>query len=196
MAHLTALFRPFSLAGLDDVELLSRARDGHADAFRHVFDRHAPTIHRFTSDVLKDAAAAEEATQETFVRAFSRLPSLRNDARLLPWLFGIARFVMMEQRRFALRKAEAPLDDELDELSTATNTPEQVLLFREATEELDRALWKLSPERRMLLLLRADHGLSYDDLAEALDWSLAKVKVELHRARKQLRTLLSEEAAP
>ena len=68
-----------------------------------------------------------------------------------------------------------------------TRSPETELLDREALGVVQRALALLSEERREVLLLRLDHGLAYDDIAQVMGWSLAKVKVEIFRAREVLR---------
>ncbi|MFL5321722.1 MAG: RNA polymerase sigma factor [Myxococcaceae bacterium] len=202
MANLPAVWallrNPFvSAARLDDRTLLLRARDGDADAFRHVFDRHAPNVHRFLADLLGDSPAADEATQETFVRAYQKLHALKDEERLASWLYGIARHITLEHRRNRLRHPESSLDAAHEDAPEALHTgdnPESLLLSRESGELLNGALQKLPEDRRTVLLLRADHGLSYADIASLMDWSLAKTKVEIHRARGQLRTFLEEEA--
>lgn len=201
MANLPAVWAllraPFNTtARLDDRTLLSRARNGDADAFRHVFDRHAGAVHRFLCDLTGDDTLADEATQETFVRAFQKLSSLKDAERLGPWLFGIGRFVCLEAHRARLRQAEAPLDDALEELrAPSMETPESLLLSRERGVALETALRSLREDRRAALVLRADHGLAYEDIAQTLGWSLAKTKVEIHRARHQLRAKLAKEEA-
>ena len=76
-----------------DEEVLLRARAGDAEAFRVIFDREAPGVRRFLGDLLRDDAAADEGTQETFVRAHHRLGTLEQAGKLQGWLFGIARMV-------------------------------------------------------------------------------------------------------
>jgi RNA polymerase sigma-70 factor, ECF subfamily len=188
---------------IPDRDLVLRARSGDAEAFRMIFERCATAIHRFTGDVLRDAALAEEATQETFVRAHARLGSLHEGEALLGWLFGIARLVSLEQLRERRRAAglRAPTTstespgmpgaDPGPQQADGAPTPEAALLTREADRHLDAALGELSGERRAALLLRLDHGLGYDEIAEAMGWSLAKVKNEIHRARVQLRGTLA-----
>lgn len=201
MANLPAVWAllraPFDTAKrLDDRALIHRARAGDADAFRHVFDRHAPSVHRFLTDLAGDDALADEATQETFVRAFQKLSALRDEDRLKPWLFGIGRFVCLEAFKARVRHAEDSLDSADDDALLATyETPETALLSRERGFALASALQKLREDRRAALILRADHGLSYEELSKTFGWTLAKTKVELHRARTQLRSLLSKEEA-
>ena len=155
-----------------------------------IFDRHAAAVRRFTGDVLRDDSAADEATQETFVRAHARLRTLREDERLGGWLLGIARMVSFEQLRRRKREPVGLDDAEPQEPDTGP-TPEAALLTSEADRVLDQALLSLGEERRAALVLRIDHGLGYDQIAEALGWNLQKVKNEIHRARLQLRAQLA-----
>lgn len=175
---------------LSDEELLSRARAGDAEAFRVIFDRQAPGVRRFLGDLLRDDAAADEGTQETFVRAHQRLATLSQAAKLQGWLFGIARMVFLEQLRRKRRDGPGAGESEPDPIDRAPD-PETVLLSGEADRMLDGALQDLSEERRAALLMRLDHGLGYGDIAAALGWSLQKVKNEIHRARLQLRARLA-----
>ena len=171
-------------------ELVDRARRGESEAFRVIFERHAPSVRRFLGDLLRDDSAADEATQETFVRAHARLRSLRDDERLGGFLLGIARMVSMEQMR-KWRRDPVSLPDEEPREPDRTANPEVLLLAGEADRVLDGALQVLSEDRRAALLMRLDHGLAYEEIAFALGWNLQKVKNEIHRARLQLRERLS-----
>lgn len=173
-----------------DTPLVRRACRGDAAAFRSIFERHAPSVRRFLRDLLGDDTAADEATQETFVRAHGRLGGLRESEKLLPWLFGIARNVCFEQLR-ARRNQKLREDGEADEQADEAPSPELALLGQEADSKLAEALAILTETRRTALLLRIDHGLPYEDIAEIMDWPLAKVKNEIHRARLQLRAHLT-----
>ena len=160
---------------------------------RLLYDRLAPAIHRFLRDVLRDDALASDATQETFVRAFANAEVLADPERARPWLFGVARNVSLELRRARFRRSriitEAP--DAVRERAPAPRAcPEGACIEREEVALLDRALGELSEDRRAILVLRLDHELSYEEIATAMGFSLAKVKVELHRARELLRTTL------
>ena len=174
-----------------DEAVLVRARAGDAEAFRVIFESHAPAVRRFLSDVLRDRARADEATQETFVRAHARLGSLREGERLSGWIFGIARLVSLEQLRDRRRERPAA-NDESERIPQADGAPgpEAALLGGEATRMLDGALSTLAEDRRAALLLRLDHGLGYGEIADAMGWPLQKVKNEIHRARLQLRERL------
>ena len=151
-------------------------------------DRHVPTVRRFLIGQLKDATAADDATQETFARALSRLPTLREHDKLVPWLLGIARLVSFEHRRGAARWA--PLLAEED-TRQATQDPESDLAGRQTEQAVSRALLELRQDRREALLMRVEHELGYEEIAQSMGWSIPKVKNELHRARSQLRSILA-----
>ncbi len=176
-------------AGPTERQLVERAISGDARAFRALFDRHAPAVRRFLRDLCPGIAAADEATQETFVRAHARLGALRDGDRLIGFLLGIARRVALEEGR-RLRRVAPP---ELAEtMADGRPDPERALAGRQADAALAAALLTLSEERRAALLLRVDHELPYEEIASVLDWSLPKVKNEIHRARLELRARLGE----
>lgn len=160
-------------------------------AFRQIYERHSPSVFRFLLHLLGDRTAADEATQETFVRAHGRLGTMRDGDKLLPFLFGIARNVCFETRR-KLKRDVAGGDEELEDRVTDAPNPEALLLHREADELLARALSRVPEERRAALLLQMDHGLPYAEIATILGWSVPKVKIEIHRARLKLRAELSK----
>lgn len=174
-----------------DGEIVSRARAGDAEAFRVIFDRQAPGVRRFLGDLLRDDTAADEGTQETFVRAHARLATLSDPGKLQGWLFGIARMVFFEQLRRKRREPQLAADEGEPLQVDRAPTPEAALLSREADHVLDRALEGLGEERRAALLMRLDHGLGYDEIAGAMGWNIQKVKNEIHRARLQLRAQLA-----
>lgn len=175
--------------------LLARARSMEPAALRAVYEKFASGVMRFLRSLLRDPVAAADATQETFARAFRRLSTLQDSDRLRPWLFGIARNVYQEQRRAVRRHATVSVGTLVgEELPERVHllTPELELLGRETAELLEVALAHLSEDRRTALLLRLDHGLAYQDIAELMGWSLAKVKVEIHRGRTELRAHLTQ----
>jgi RNA polymerase sigma-70 factor (ECF subfamily) len=166
--------------------LAARARAGDSNAFRMIFERHAPAVRRFLYDLLRSDDAADEGTQETFVRAHRRLSSLREDEKLRPWLFGIARHVFHETLR-ARRPRPLAVNDQ-----PPVPSPETLLMGHEADRVLADALSHLGEERRAALLLRIDHGLDYEEIRAIMGWSLPKVKNEIHRARLELRVRLEK----
>lgn len=186
MLRLLARKQPID-ASLPEEALVDRAREGESEAFRALFERHVSSVRRFLRDVLRDGSAADEATQETFVRAHSLLPKLEQRSRVKAWLLGIARNVAFEQRR--ARRDEVELDDAEAPIEAVIPSPdpERLLLDRELERQFDTALASLSTHRRAALVLRLDHGLAYEEIAVLMGWTLPMVKNEIHRARLKLR---------
>ncbi|MGQ0505573.1 MAG: RNA polymerase sigma factor [Myxococcaceae bacterium] len=171
----------------DERAWVARAQAGDAGAFRELFEAHIDAVYRFLLDLLGgDAASADEGAQETFVRAYDKLSSLRTRDRLRPWLLGIARNVSLETRRARRRTVELEEEDGLP----VETTPESELMSAQELARISAALGTLKEERRAALLLRFDHGLPYEEIARVMGWSLSKAKVEVHRARLLLRTSL------
>jgi RNA polymerase sigma-70 factor (ECF subfamily) len=170
-----------------DPALIARVLSGDKASFRVLFLRHAPSVRRLLGSLFRDEHEADEATQETFVRAHAALPSLRDPARLRPWLLGIARIVWLDaaERQQRLERLHASLDR--PEGPQHQHDPEHRALSGEADLQLSAALGRLSPERRTALLLRLDQGLGYGEIALAMEWPLHKVKNEIHRARLEIR---------
>ncbi len=182
------LLRPAITPETPDAALVQRAQAGESAAFKALFERHVVLVHRFLHDLLRNDAQADDATQETFTRAHVQLPKLLERDRFRPWILGIARNVAYEARR---SKVHAPLEDDDDpavpDAVIPSPDPESVLLDKELEAHLEEGLALLSPNRRAALLMRLDHGLSYDEIALAMGWTLPMVKNEIHRARLVLR---------
>jgi RNA polymerase sigma-70 factor (ECF subfamily) len=159
-----------------------------------LYVEHGARVFRFLRDLLGDAVLATDATQETFTRAFRSLHTVDAGRSVVPWLFGIARNVSLELRRARFRSGRVlvPEGEFATEVSAANASPERALLDREAVAVVERALARLSEDRRAMLLLRLDHGLAYDEIASLMGFSLAKVKVEIFRAREVLREAMAE----
>ena len=156
-----------------------------------LYAAHGARIHRFLRDLLGDATLAKDATQETFVRAYKKLSTLDPALSVAPWLFGIARNVSLELRKARSRAGRCFVQGE-DADAANHDSPERDVLGREALRIVGTALEQLPEERRAMLLLRLDHGLSYDDIAITMGCSLAKVKVEIFRAREVLRDAMQK----
>jgi len=187
--------RPESFARAGDRERLA-ARERAADhVFSELYARHGGRILRFLRDLLGDAALATDATQETFVRAFRQKDTFDASRSVAPWLFGIARNVSLELRRarYRARRVVADGNEEGDAPEPrCLACPERELLGREALRVVGAAMDRLSEDRRAMLLLRLDHALAYEEIATTMGFSVAKVKVEIFRAREILRETMAD----
>ena len=172
-----------------DGALVRRAQTGEVAAFQGLFERHVVAVRRFLRDLLHEPHAADDATQEAFTRAHARLDKLSEHDRFKPWILGIARNVAFESLRV---QSHEPMEDDqaIPDAVIPSPNPEAIALDKELERHFTRALGLLSERRRAALLMRVDHGLSYEEIAQAMDWSIPTVKNEIHRARLKLRAAL------
>jgi RNA polymerase sigma-70 factor (ECF subfamily) len=172
----------------EDVRLMLAFRDGDAAAFDALFGRWAGRLLRYLERMLRDAAAAEELAQEVFLRVFRARESYRPEARFSTWLYTIATHLALnELRRAPRRLPHQSADDEAGPpLPAELPAADAVLDARRVGEILERE-WPLLPERqRSALWLAAVEGLSYAEVAAALETSEKSVKALVHRARVAL----------
>ena len=139
-------------------------------------------------------------TQETFIKAYNSLSAFRGDSKFSVWLYRIATNVCLDFLRSRSRKPTVSLsveDDEGEEtqldIADESQSPEALLERGLTRDAVWRGLEQLSPEYRQILLLREIQGLSYEEIAAALDIDSGTVKSRIFRARKRLCTFLIED---
>lgn len=173
-------------------DLIARVRSGETEAFQLIFDRYSRPIISFIYDITNDRELSEELMQETFVRAYKNLGTLRGDAKLSTWLFGIAKNVAREHartRQRASRKVE--LDDEtVQELRDGKLPPDDSLINKELNGVIRDALARLDDDKRLVFALKVFQQQSYEEIAAITGFSIAKLKTDLHRARLEMRRLV------
>ncbi len=184
--------RPGAFSGSlvnSSADLVTRACRGDQEAFRLIFERYSRPVISFIYDQVGDRELAEELAQETFVRAYRSLNSLREEAKLSTWLFGIAKNVAREWLRAHLkRKLDVDIDDQqVLDLSDQAPVPVNRLLDKELNEVVQRSLAMLDDDKRLVFTLKIFHQCSYEEIAEITGFSIPKLKTDLHRARAEMR---------
>jgi RNA polymerase sigma factor (sigma-70 family) len=170
----------------DDDHTLVAAIVTHGDeaAFRTLFRRHSPSLYALARRFMGGAAAdAEDAVQETWIRACRRLDSFRWDSALKTWLAGILVNRCRELRRNAAPSREASARDDL-----AITPVDEVLRV-----DLERAIGGLPEGYRNVVVLHDVEGYTHEDIARLLDIDAGTSKSQLSRARRALRVALSLE---
>ncbi|HYT50410.1 MAG TPA: sigma-70 family RNA polymerase sigma factor [Pyrinomonadaceae bacterium] len=170
-------------------DLVARACQGDQEAFRLIFERYSRPVISFIYDQVGDRELADELTQETFVRAYRGLKSLRKETKLSTWLFGIAKNVARESLRARIRQSRhIDLDDkQVLDLSDQNPAPSSQLLDKEFNEVVQRSLALLDEDKRLVFTLKIFHQCSYEEIAEITGFSIPKLKTDLHRARAEMR---------
>ncbi|TMC48864.1 MAG: sigma-70 family RNA polymerase sigma factor [Chloroflexi bacterium] len=182
---------------MDDDVLLERARGGDREAFSDLVVRYQDELYTMALRLLGRPADAADVVQETFLRAYVRLPGLRSGS-VRAWLYRVAINASHDMRRRAGRRPEQPLEDaegKVVDLPDRAIGPEASAELREQLEAARRALLALPADYRTAVVLRDVNELSYEEMAEALRVPLGTVKSRLSRARTMLASVLRE-AAP
>jgi RNA polymerase sigma-70 factor, ECF subfamily len=172
----------------DDGQLVRRTIDGELGAFEQLVERHRQVVARVAARIV-GADDAEDVSQDAFLRAFHRLGDFRGDAPFRSWLLRITHNAALDH--LARRRAE-PVDPETLDTSevSPTRPPAESLELRERIERIERKLRGLSPQHRVVLMLRDAEGLSYEEIADITDTPLGSVKGRLHRARREFIAML------
>lgn len=173
-------------AQVDD-QLVGEARAGDVAAFEDLVRRHYAEVYGVTKGICGRDSDAEDATQDTFVRAWRALPSFRGDSAFATWLYRIATNVSLTM---VTRRREAATDEIPDRASHAS-APDARLEDRERLGVVRTVMDDLPPDARAAFVLRDIRGLSYDEIAETLDISLSAVKSRIFRARRAVAEALA-----
>ena len=188
--------QPGAFAGTlmnSSADLVTRVCQGDSEAFRLIFERYSRPVISFIFDMVNDRSLAEELTQETFVRAYRAINTMRRDTKLSTWLFGIARNVARESLR-ARARANSHLDiadKSVMDLSDRKPAPVEGLLSKELNDVIRRSLAALDEDKRLVFTLKVLHQCSYEEIAAITGFSIAKLKTDLHRARAEMRRRVS-----
>ncbi|MEZ4832179.1 MAG: sigma-70 family RNA polymerase sigma factor [Caldilineaceae bacterium] len=166
---------------------LEAARAGDRTAFGQLVEAYQRPVFNLTYRMLGDAEEAADAAQEAFLRAYTRLHQYDPQHKFSTWLFSIANHHCIDRLR-KRRATVVPIDDTplVFSLESETPRPEEHLLARERSNELQALLNELEPDYRTPLILRYWHEYSYQEIAETMQISLAAVKSRLFRARQKL----------
>lgn len=178
-------------AVFSDLSLVRRAQSGEASAFDRLVLKYRPRIVELTMRYTRNPADAEDATQETFIKAYRGLRLFRGDCAFYTWLYRIASNcasnVLKARRRDLLKKTidfaefrdAARLPTRLRELAT----PEELALTADIHGTVNSALDGLSEESRTVITLREIDGLSYQEIASAMSIPVGTVRSRVFRAR-------------
>jgi RNA polymerase sigma-70 factor (ECF subfamily) len=182
----------------DDIHLLARLRHPDSaqdwlEAWETLIREHSGRVYGLARRMLRHRQDAEDATQVVWERVLSALESFRAESALSTWLFRITMNVCLtrlDSRKHA--PAEPPGEDDLlDSIADDAPDPERRALGRETRDAVERAIGELEPAFRAVILLREVEGLSYEEIARALDVPVNTVKTRLYRARLDLQQKLA-----
>ncbi len=174
-----------------DPDILRRARRGDERAFAVIVRQYQTPLYNYVARVLaNDRSLAEDLCQEVFLRVYQALPGFDNRCQFTTWLFQVAKHRVVDELRARERRGRPSV--ELDAVPHLTLTPPP----SDSIEEMDivwRAIGTLNVDLKMALLLRDVVGLSYAEIADALETTLATVKWRIYKGREIVAAELSRE---
>jgi len=174
------------LTRVSDEALMRAVRDGDLGKLGLLFERHHRALFDFLSRMTGDRTAAEDLTQDVFVRMLKYRGTFRDDGRFETWMFHIARNARADYFR---RRAAVELADEGVDAASEAPGPAQLLEQDEQTMLLRSALLQLGEDKRELIILARYRGMKHEAIADLLGVDAGAVKVRIHRALKELREI-------
>ena len=180
-----------------DAQLVERAAAGDHRAYELLVIKYQRRIERLIGRMVRDVDLVPDIAQETFIRAWRALHQFRGDAQFYTWLYRIAvntakKSLLELKRNPVVIEAALQAGDDDDETSrrdnelTAESTPESELAAREIAAAVNAAMEALPEDLRQAVTLREIEGMSYEEIAEAMDCPIGTVRSRIFRAREAI----------
>ena len=189
--------QPLETRAIDsDAPLVARAVAGDHKAFELLVIKYQRRVQRLIGRMVRDVDLVEDIAQETFIRAYRALAQFRGEAQFYTWLYRIAvntaKKALMDLKRNPTVSENSFKSDDDDETSflenelTSPETPDAVLASKEIAQMINAALEALPEELRQAITLREIEGLSYEEIAEAMNCPIGTVRSRIFRAREAI----------
>lgn len=177
-----------------DQALVERVQSGDQQAFGLLVSKYQRKLLRLISRLVRDPAEAEDVAQEAFIKAYRALPNFRGESAFYTWLYRIG--VNTAKNWLVANGRRAPTSTELDseeaesyaegELLRDADTPERLLMSRQIADTVNAAVEKLPEDLRTAITMREIDGMSYEEIAEAMDCPIGTVRSRIFRAREAI----------
>ena len=176
-----------------DNELVTRVQHGDKAAFDLLVLKYQHRIVKLVSRYLREPADALDVTQEAFLKAYRALPKFRGDSAFYTWLYRIAINTAKNHLvSLSRRPTEVDLENEngeqieLEELQKTIETPERLLLTNEIKDTVFDTIERLPDDLRTAITLREVEGMTYEEIAAAMDCPIGTVRSRIFRAREAI----------
>jgi RNA polymerase sigma factor (sigma-70 family) len=187
---------------ISDTEVVERVLNGEKELYELLMRRHNQKLYRTVRSYLKGETEAEDAMQDTYMRAYEKLHQFRKDALFSTWLIRIGINVALGKLREGKRFAPATtLEGMLDNTiilqlpEPSLMNPEKIAIQKEVKQVLEKAIDSIPEKYRIIYVLREMEEMSVSEITQCLDLSESNVKVRLHRAKSMLKERLYELSA-
>ncbi|TML48797.1 MAG: sigma-70 family RNA polymerase sigma factor [Actinobacteria bacterium] len=173
-----------------DLGVLRKAQRGDERAFSIILRTYEQPVFNYVLRLTGDRSLAEDLTQEVFLRVFQGLPSFSLRSRFTTWLFQVTKNRVLDELRAIERRPRALVSlEDVPPLEVVDAPVER----NETIQAVWRAVEALNPDLKMALLLRDVVGLSYTEIAESLEVTLATVKWRIYKAREEVQLALQRD---
>jgi RNA polymerase sigma-70 factor, ECF subfamily len=174
----------------NDWEVIEACRQGDPEAFAVLFEAHRDKVYSIALRFSGDPATALDIAQEVFVKLLAHIRDFRKGARFETWLYRVVVNTCLDHHK-RTRRLLPLLEEALDAIRPGRETALTDLLRLEARDTVQKAVAGLSPEHRVVVVLRYTEELSYEEIAEVLNCSRGTVASRLNRAHKVLERKLA-----
>jgi len=178
------------------LSIIDRFKKGDEAAFEELILKYQDRIYNLCRHMLGNTHNAEDAAQDTFVKAYRNLKNFKPESSLYTWLYRIAVNTCLDYKKrpffeSLFRKSDKG-DEFVSEPSSHWPSPERLYESKQIGLALHRSIRKLSPKLRTAIILKEIEGLSYEEIADILEVSIGTVKSRISRAREELKVLLKD----
>jgi RNA polymerase sigma-70 factor (ECF subfamily) len=167
--------------------LVSRSARGDEQAFGVLVDRYKGMMYSMAYRLLRDPGRAEDAAQDSFIKAYAALPGFKGQSKFSSWLYRICYNTCISEIR--KRKPDVELDEAM---GVAVEGPAEEFRSRELAAVVQQEVAKLPDDYRAAVTMYHFNGLAYDEIARLTGKPMGTVKAHIHRARSLLKTRLLE----
>jgi RNA polymerase sigma-70 factor (ECF subfamily) len=167
---------------------VEQALRGDQEAFGHLVRAYERPVYNLAYRMLGNPSEAEDAAQETFLKAFSKLATYQPQRKFVNWVLSIASNHCIDRLRRRKRAPQLSLEDPLPPqwLASDSDAPDQVVSKKQDRERVRRVLETLPPDYRAAVVLRYWYGMSYREIAATVNSTESAIKSRLHRARRMM----------
>ena len=191
---------PAADAGPPDSDLVRRAQSGDARAFDQLVTRYRGKIFGMSYHLVQNEQDAWDIAQDAFLKAWRALPAFKLDSAFYTWLYRIAHNCGYDWLRKRRIQSDGEFNDDVqhkvapdaEAVPHGEQRPDRALKNKELGVRINEAISQLSPEHRMVVLMREVEGLSYEEIAAATESQMGTVMSRLFYARKKLQELLKD----
>lgn len=183
----------------EDIQLVARARTGDERAFRALLEKYERAVFTICLRMVRNRDEATDLAQESFIKVFASLDRYNPAYAFSSWLFKITSNLCIDhlrKRRIITFAMDEPVESEKGEFTrqyvAPDPTPDESFSRNEKMQKLDAGIAALPEHYRIMLVLRHQEDMSYEEIAESLAIPLGTVKARIHRAREMLKTILED----